>query len=74
MSTITGSNRTQIINSPLQSFLITGSNNKIIVQSKIGAFTITGSNNEINGLDQNCLIDNLNVNGSNNIINLNQNC
>ena len=73
-SVIGGNNMTQIINSPLQSLTLNGHQNKIIIKSKVGVFTINGDRNEINGLDQNCLIDNLNVNGNINTINLNQNC
>ena len=51
-----------------------GNANKIIVKSKVGVINIFGNLNEINGLDQNCLIDNLNVNGNINTINLNQSC
>ena len=35
---------------------------------------ISGTGNTVNGLDPNCLIDNLNIQGLSNDINLNQNC
>ncbi len=53
---------------------ITGNNNKIIIKSHIKKLTLFGWNNTIDGLNPNCLIDNIYVNGNSNMINLNRNC
>ena len=53
---------------------ITGNNNKIIIKSHIKQLTLFGWNNTIDGLNPNCLIDNIYVNGNSNMINLNRNC
>ena len=49
-------------------------NNNLIIQSQVNKILIGGLNNKINGLDRNCLIDEIAIKGSLNNINLNQNC
>lgn len=53
---------------------ISGVGCKITIKSHIGTIDITGTNNKVDGLDQNCLIDNLIVSGIGNKVDLNQNC
>ena len=69
-----GNLKTQTINREFQTFSVVGNQNKVTIKSQIRVLNIAGSYNEINGLDPNCLIDNINICGSYNKINLNQRC
>ena len=71
---INGCGGNYLIDNNLQKLKISGVGCKIIIKSHIGTIHITGTNNKVNGLDQNCLIDNLFVSGIGNKIDLNQNC
>ena len=64
----------KIITNDLIQLTISGISNNITIRSHINTLKITGTSNKINGLDPNCLIDNINISGVSNDLNLNQNC
>ena len=71
---IRGASENSTITNDLYKLTISGINNNVTIKSHIHNLSITGTSNYINGLDPNCKIDNLNVQGISNDINLNQNC
>ena len=71
---VSGIENNIIIKSQINDIRISGMNNKIIIQSHINKIAIIGMDNKINGLDINCIIDEITINGCENDINLNENC
>ena len=71
---VSGLENNIIIQSHINNITITGMNNKIIIQSHINKIIIVGMDNIINGLGENCIIDEITISGNENDINLNQNC
>ena len=71
---IKGTSENATITNDLIKLSITGIGNNVTIKSHIKKLNISGTSNIVNGLDPNCLIDNLNVSGISNNINLNQNC
>ena len=63
-----------VISNNLIKLTISGVNNNVTIKSHVNNLRISGTGNIINGLDPNCLIDSINVQGLSNDINLNQNC
>ena len=53
---------------------ISGMNNNIAINHRVQTLKINGNNNRINGLNPNCLINNIYVSGISNDVDLNQNC
>ena len=64
----------KVITNDLIQLTISGISNHITIKSHISTLKITGTDNKINGLDPNCLIDNISISGVSNNLNLNQNC
>ena len=71
---IRGTSQNSTITNDLIKLTISGIGNNVIIKSHVKNLKISGTSNLINGLDPNCLIDNLNIAGISNNINLNQNC
>ena len=71
---IRGMSENKIITNNLIQLIVSGVNNYITIKSHVNTLKITGTNNKVNGLDPNCLINNINITGISNDINLNQNC
>ena len=71
---VSGRNHFIIIKSHINNIIISGVNNKIEIQAHINKIVISGMANIINGLNENCIIDEITINGGDNDINLNQNC
>ena len=70
---INGSNNKIIIKRSIDSLIINGSNNKIALQRTIDSLIINGSRTKIDATHRNCFLDDVIFNGSNNIIEINQN-
>ena len=70
---INGSNNKIIIKRSIDSLIINGSNNKITLQRTIDSLIINGSQTKIDATHRNCFLDDVIFNGSNNIIEINQN-
>ena len=71
---IRGTSQNSTITNDLIKLTISGIGNNVIIKSHVKNLKISGTSNIINGLDPNCLIDNLHIAGISNNINLNQNC
>ena len=71
---IRGTSQNSTITNDLIKLTISGIGNNVIIKSHVKNLKISGTSNLINGLDPNCLIDNLNIAGISNNINLNQKC
>ena len=56
---IRGVSENKIITNDLIQLTISGISNNITIRSHINTLKITGTSNKINGLDPNCLIDNI---------------
>ena len=58
----------------IQILTVSGFNIYVNIKSHIEQIIISGANITIDGLDPNCLVDNIIISGMNNKVSLNQNC
>ena len=58
---IRGMSENKIITNNLIQLIVSGINNYITIKSHVNTLKITGTNNKVNGLDPNCLINNINT-------------
>ena len=71
---IKGTSENVTITNDLIKLTISGVGNNVTIKSHVKSLRISGTGNTVNGLDPNCLIDDINIQGLSNEINLNQNC
>ena len=71
---VSGMSHNIIIKSHINEIIILGMNSNITIQAHVDKIIISGALNKIDGLDMNCIIGEITINGVENDVNLNLHC